>query len=98
MKILGILFGALTGLWIFYIWLGSTAQVKVYRACYPIQVTGEMMSKVASRWDARAGLKMDHVTLISVNWCQYGMYRSIYGERHFVENVESQNESTSNHK
>lgn len=98
MKVLAILFGVLTGCWVFYIWLGSTAQVKVYRTCYPIEVTGGLLANVTSRWDAKAGLKMEHVTMISANWCQYGVYRSIYGERHFVDSIESKNESSTVHK
>lgn len=93
MKIFGLVFGALTILWIFYIWLGSTAQVRVYRTCYPAEVTAQMMSHVVSRWDAGAGQTIDQVGAKAVNWCQYGMYRSIYGERQLMtfESAESAN-------
>lgn len=80
MKIFGIFFSAITILWFFYVYLGQTAQTRVYRACYPVEVTSNVMTSITSRWDYNAAQTISTVGNKALNWCQYGIYRSIYGE------------------
>lgn len=88
MKIFGIFFSAVTILWIFYVYLGQTAQTRVYRACYPVEVTSNTMTEITSRWDYNAAQTISTVGNKALGWCQYGIYRSIYGE------YRSENESS----
>ncbi len=91
MEIFAIFFSAITILWVFYVYLGQTAQTRVYRACYPVEVTSNVMTQVTSRWDYNAAQTISTVGNKALNWCQYGIYRSIYGEYQF------HSESTVNH-
>lgn len=96
MKIFGFIFSGLLVLWGFYVWLGQSPETRVYRICYPVEVTGQVSESLASRWDYDASKTINAFTNKALGWCQYGVYRSIYGNAQTASS--SHYESETNHK
>lgn len=75
-------FFGIIGLWVFYVYIGSTPSTRTYRACYPLYVSVfELPNEVISRWDYSASVKWGQWGVTAFNGCQYYVYKSVYGER-----------------
>ena len=81
MKIASILFFIITGLWLFYIYVAGSPSTRIYRACLPVELTTKYTADITARWDPSMAYSIREAGVKSVRWCQYGLYRSFYGER-----------------
>lgn len=88
---------AILGLWAFYIFLGDTPSTKVYRACHPTYVSFALVSDVAARWDYNAAQHVLNWGEKTTAWCEYSIYRSVYGQRqeYVPSNLNESNNATS---
>ncbi|MFM2392743.1 MAG: hypothetical protein RLZZ546_725, partial [Bacteroidota bacterium] len=50
------------GIYSFYVYLGSTPDVKVYRACSPISTVSSLAMNITSRWDYDITDKLNQVS------------------------------------
>jgi hypothetical protein len=73
------IFCGLLGAWAFYVSLGESPQTKIYRACYPIDGFTQVVTFAASKWSSGAADSVTKWGTYGVQWCQYGLNKTIYG-------------------